>query len=115
MWFENVGLRAEKKKLKNKRVQGIGCNMQIMQLWDAVSSDLLSVTLGHVALGYKEATAPGSANPLPWWSSVDFREVFKCAQKSPCQEPPIRLEPWEPASSLDLSPQVSLALWDSQL
>ena len=55
IWFENVGLRVEKKKVKNKRVQGTGCNTQV---WNEISSDLLSVTLGHIALGYKEAMAP---------------------------------------------------------
>lgn len=86
-----------------------------MQVWDETSSDLLSLTLGHIASGYKEAMAPGWANPLPPWSSVDFREVFKRAQRFPCQEPPIRLEPWEPASFLDLSPQVSLAFGTHRL
>lgn len=76
-----------------------------MQIWDEISSNLPSVTLGHIALGYKEALAPGWATPLPLQTSVDFREVFKF----PCQEPPNRPEPWEPASFLDLSPQVSLA------
>lgn len=56
IWFENVGLRVEKKKLKNERVQGAGCNMQI---WDEISSDLLSITLGDAALGDEEAMAPG--------------------------------------------------------
>lgn len=52
-----------------------------MQNWDEVSSGLLSVTLGHTALGYKDAVAPRCANPQPLWSFVDFREVFKCAGK----------------------------------
>lgn len=56
IWSENVGLRVEEKKLKNERVQGAGCNMQI---WDEISSDLLSITLGDTALGDEEAVAPG--------------------------------------------------------
>lgn len=73
-----------------------------------ISSDLLSVTSGTLPWDAR-TMAPGCTNPLPLWSSVDFREVSKCAHKFPCQEPTVRLEPWEPALSLDLSPQVSLA------
>lgn len=53
-------------KLKNKWIHGTGCNMQI---WDEISSDLPSITLGHVVWGCKEAMAP-----QPLWSTVDFRE-----------------------------------------
>lgn len=30
-----------------------------MQIWDEISSDLLSITLGDAALGDEEAMAPG--------------------------------------------------------
>lgn len=43
-----------------------------------ISPELLSITLGRVALGQEEATAPRWASPLPLWSSLDSREVQVC-------------------------------------